>query len=961
MTLKAVLIVGPRNNEILNSSQIKSLYSQPGYLIIGDGNMQPVYLEEILSLLKGNIDSNTRIDIYAHGAPYPQNKDLLSIQLGWDKNDDNAESIFTLLKEVNDSRPLNLHIWSCHSGLANKSLKYLPEGSLLFTHVSGDVTAFDSLCVFALIHSVQEWSNTLEEIPHRKFLKSFLNSFAYDSIEGSSVATWGYQEPEPQEYVLNVMPTLKEVLMDPVKVLNEKLDHYIEFCKESFGLTDLTIPDLSEFAETFKLGYFLHNCAHGRQEEVVSIVKELELPKPFFEQHLNHFTPLQAAIAGNQEKIVEFLLKEKKVLVDLNDLLWEVINGGRINILSILHECGADLNAPIFHDNTPLAVAISCGQNEILEFLLKHGAIWDYEKLDPFTRAIQEGNLDTLKFLLDFESLEDQSTKYGFTKLYKAVLSQDKEVIKAVLKDDNSQVNQADHKGNTPLHVATRLRDNETVKLLLEHQADPNEKNERSGSTPFHLATSNGDTNITAMLLNYGAKPEIQNKFDYTALHFAVANGHKEIVELLLSTPGYQSYLNKLSDHGTALSLAIREGHDEIAKLLIDVGADFTIPHPDGQTLLHKAVQDGNIKIVKLLIDKGEDPNQKNRESYPLLYSAAIHSKSAELVKFLLEKGADPTVKFGTIIESITQNDFYFPEAAEIIALLQKAVSDKMNDQQLNCIYNLAKLGDQESISALKANINQQNDLGYTALHLAAQEGNLEMINLLISLGANTCSKDKSGEIPLRVAINGGNTNSALLLIPSTPLGVINIKTDSVLHLAAKKGNIVIVKALIDAGADINNISYSSLVEHTPLSTAATYGHKDVVELLIEHNANVNQLNGLGTTALYEAACYNKYVEVVRLLLERGADPSIKCRGTNVLDALKTGYKSTSFDCRTIVELIEKAMQDKAQGNADVSSADQEITSTSGGLELANIQTSNESQEVMTQLGIVKDTEGEIA
>jgi len=971
MTLKAVLIVGSDSIEIFNSSQIKSLYSQPGYLIIGDGNMQPVSPELILSSLKDNIDSNTRIDIYAHGSPTPQNKDLLGIQLDWDEKDDNAESIFALLKEINNSRPLNLHIWSCHSGLANKSLKHLPEGSLLFTHVSGDVTAFAPLCAFAFINSTQEWGNTIEEISSHKFLKAFLSNFAYDSIEGSSVATWRSQEGEQEEYIFNVMPTLREVMMDPAKVLNEKLDHYIEFCKESFELTDLKIPDISELAETFRFGYFLHHCAHGKQEEVISIIKELELPTSFFEQHINHFTPVQAAILKNQEKIVEFLLKEKNVHINFQDVLHTTIREGAINILNILHKCGANLNEPIYYGLTPLEVALNIGQDKVkesVEFLLTHGAIWDYEKVDLFDLAIRNKEFDTLKFLLDFESLEDQSTKYGFTQLYKAVLSQDKEAIRTILEGDDNQINQSDNKGNTPLHAAVALCDNETVSLLLEYQADPNKTNER-GSTPLHVAASQGFKDIAAMLLKSKANPEIQNQFGYTPLHLSTINGRQEIVELLLSTADFQNHVDKLDKDGsTALYLAFKNQHskninqhNKIIKLLIDAGADLTIPTPDGSTLLYTALMSQNMEVIKLLVNIEKDLNQENQFGYTLLYVAALYGQKPEVVKFLLEKGADPMIRCNseTIIDSLKQNTSCSPEIREIIEIVEKAISDEMDKQEINRIYNLAKMGDQESISALKANINQQNDYGFTALHLAAQENNVEMIELLIKFGSNPHLMNKYNQIPLCTAVNENNTDSALILIPHTNLGIPSIQTNSVLHLATKKGNVVIAKALIDAGADIKKVDSLG----TPLSIAASGGHKDIVELLIRHGADLNQLNGLGETSLYAAACYQKNVEAVRFLLEKGADPSIECHGTSLLDALKTQYKYPSLDYKTVVELIEKAIRGKEQENTDTTSShlSQDVTSTSDDLESSNIQDSNEAQNVNTiQVGIIEDTQGEM-
>lgn len=98
---------------------------------------------------------------------------------------------------------------------------------------------------------------------------------------------------------------------------------------------------------------------------------------------------------------------------------------------------------------------------------------------------------------------------------------------------------------------------------------------------------------------------------------------------------------------------------------------------------------------------------------------------------------------------------------------------------------------------------------------------------------------------------------------------------DQSLFTAAKQGNIVAVKELINKGADINFVCETSCKGWTPLMIAAAENHIDVVKFLLEKGANPNVQNQYGRTALHFAVNYS-FEPIVNLLLENGADPKIK-------------------------------------------------------------------------------------
>jgi len=90
--------------------------------------------------------------------------------------------------------------------------------------------------------------------------------------------------------------------------------------------------------------------------------------------------------------------------------------------------------------------------------------------------------------------------------------------------------------------------------------------------------------------------------------------------------------------------------------------------------------------------------------------------------------------------------------------------------------------------------------------------------------------------------------------------------------MAAHNGELEIVRELILAGADVNKVGDSDL-GWTPLVTAVSHRHTDIVKLLIAANADVNCTTTNGKSPLL-IATYSGRLEVVRILLAAGANPN---------------------------------------------------------------------------------------
>jgi ankyrin repeat protein len=92
---------------------------------------------------------------------------------------------------------------------------------------------------------------------------------------------------------------------------------------------------------------------------------------------------------------------------------------------------------------------------------------------------------------------------------------------------------------------------------------------------------------------------------------------------------------------------------------------------------------------------------------------------------------------------------------------------------------------------------------------------------------------------------------------------------------AAFSGDLAAVEAALNSRANVNYVNYIDSDEDTALMGAATYGHTEIVRMLIEHDADINYTDNNGRTALAKAA-ENRHVDIVNLLLKADADGNKK-------------------------------------------------------------------------------------
>jgi len=183
-----------------------------------------------------------------------------------------------------------------------------------------------------------------------------------------------------------------------------------------------------------------------------------------------------------------------------------------------------------------------------------------------------------------------------------------------------------------------------------------------------------------------------------------------------------------------------------------------------------------------------------------------------------------------------------------------------------------------------------------------------DSVSALLQRGFDPNTVDPSGQPGLLVAMKASSFGSAAVLVawPSTRVEVRNSADESPLMLASLQGELALTKAMIARGADVNKPGWA------PLHYAATHGHLEVMQLLLDEYAYIDAASPNGSTPLMMASRYGSDL-AVRLLLEAGADPLLKNElGLTALDFAEGANRS---DTAHAISQFIRARQPQGTGN----------------------------------------------
>lgn len=232
------------------------------------------------------------------------------------------------------------------------------------------------------------------------------------------------------------------------------------------------------------------------------------------------------------------------------------------------------------------------------------------------------------------------------------------------------------------------------------------------------------------------AGADVNESEEDTVLSTAAEFGRADMVRELLKAGADPNF----GGIWVPLCAAVRGKNPEVVKLLIDAKADVDAQEEEGSTALMLAAFMGNLEMVKMLVAAGADPKMQDEDGETAIVSGR---KWPEVVEFLKPLSAADDLDY---IEKEKQ-----PVTVDVEDFL-KAV----NSGDLLQVKELMSRG---------APVNGKNKSGETALHVAAEAGHKEIVDLLLKAGATVDAKNDCKRTPLALAANNGHAAVAELLI----------------------------------------------------------------------------------------------------------------------------------------------------------------------------------------------------
>ena len=649
----------------------------------------------------------------------------------------------------------------------------------------------------------------------------------------------------------------------------------------------------------------LHVVSRGRQDSPVGLrIAELLLERgvDVNTRRMGDFTPLHVASCFGKLEIVHLLLDHGadtnaetdnglKILHQVSFGMYKCKEDG-VRIAELLLEHGAEVDARSEDHSTPLHIACEYGRLEIVRLLLDHGAEVNAETVNglkplhdvSYGKYRSQGDgVRVAQLLLERGANVNTRRNDHRTPLHLASYFGNVEIVHLLLNNGaDPEANAEDDIGEKPLHKVSygKYRSEEdgirVAQLLLERGADVNTRR-NDHWTPLHAASYSGNVEIVRLLLDHDADPEASAEGDMgeKPLHQVSFGKYRSqedgvrVAQLLLERGADVN--GRRNDHQTPLHLASYYGNVEIVRLILDHGADPEV-NAEGEKPLHRVSygkyrsQEDGVRVAQLLLERGADVNGRRNDHQTPLHLAS-YSGNVEIVRLLLDHGADPEANAeGVMAEKPMHKVSYGKYRSE---------EDGVRVAQL-----LLERG---------ADVNTRRNDHQTPLHLASYSGNVEIVHLLLNNGADP-EANAEGEKPLhRVSYGecrskeGGVRVAQLLLKRGADVNIRCNDHQTPLHFAAYFGNVEIVRLLLDHGADPEanaegRMGEKPLHEVSYGECRSQEGGVRVTQLLLERGADVNTRRNDHQMPLHLASHYG-IVEIVRLLLDHGADPEANAEG----------------------------------------------------------------------------------
>jgi ankyrin repeat protein len=540
-------------------------------------------------------------------------------------------------------------------------------------------------------------------------------------------------------------------------------------------------------------------------------------------------TALLAAAAEGHAPVVQRLVTAlgARARAAASGALELAARGGHVDTVRILLGTGVNASEPggLGSGLTPLDHAATAGHTGVVELLLQSGVRFESRGSSLMMEAIARGHVGVVRLLLAHQS-DDQ--RMAPRNLLLLAVANGQDGIIDLLAQAGVELETADLDYRTPLRIAVEGGHVDAVRALLEAGAavdyvPPCADGRGDGRTPLMVAAERGEATIVKILLDAGAEleralPIPEEHLDpdgteadddpdagFTALMFAARAGHADATRVLLDVEA--DFRRPNGDGEPALGVAIRAGRRETANLIRQQGAStadilearligalklrdpVTVSsvlaagaHPDTMDRLPDggwapalvvAALAGDAQSLFVLLGAGADPDTFIEGGTPpwerTALMVAADLGNADAIQALMQGGADPELT-DHHPEGADRTAFMMPAAKGHIAVLKvfKRIYDKIDYRSPDgwtAVTCAAAAGEEATVRLLLEWGAEVNDERQSALREAVRGGHADVVELLLSMGADVDAQPAGGETPLMAAAAAGQVEIARQLL----------------------------------------------------------------------------------------------------------------------------------------------------------------------------------------------------
>ncbi|XP_074641301.1 uncharacterized protein LOC141899048 [Tubulanus polymorphus] len=440
--------------------------------------------------------------------------------------------------------------------------------------------------------------------------------------------------------------------------------------------------------------------------------------------------------------------------------------------------------------------------------------------------------------------------------------------------------------GITPLMIAVRENKLVIAERLIDLGANINDK-AKDGQTAVHYCAACAKDDMMKLLINRKADATIAGGGkDQIPLHVAAArsSGAVPIVQMLLKVSGKEGRLIIDKDGCIPLFLATEAGNIAVCKELLNQLTEQQVHlqrMDNGDSVLHTACRKRDVDLARIFIDAGAAVDLQNHEGKTALHLAAWEGDEL-LIKYLYQCKANPNV-----YDKIDRSPLH-------------VAAERGNTNVVELL-----------VDKFRANVLARTKGGSTLMHIASEFGHPDTALAFLKKGVPLHMPNKSGAKCLHAAATQGHTSVVkALLLKGALVDATTKDAYTALHVAVEKCKPQVVQTLLGFGAEVEIKGGTGL--ETPLHIAARVkdGEK-CAEMLLKSGANVNASRENGETALHIAARHGQ-LKMINALLEEGADPTAQSKVGET--ALHSSIRHCHFDVADA--LIQYVCQNKSRIDA---------------------------------------------